>query len=226
MAFRAPIPERLTLCNRFKGMLSTKWARPAACGNKYKDTPKVLEWMKAAELGNTASNADLLLKEVFGQSPHDRGIPPPTISHKELLFSALVEIDHGDLVKIFGAHIDDLTLWQADYYFSAVRDGLKRAGVKDVESVVAQFDAVRWAYCTPMLKLDDYRNFSGGKWILPFCRRVEITEKGGTAQLWKVAIRQEHVRADLRNAISRSKYMDQEFGWVCFSCELVDEVLF
>jgi hypothetical protein len=214
MDFRAHKSVPSSLCDRFKAKLASSWTRTAACGNKYKDTVKILEWMNTKEAGNKASNADLLLKEVFDYST--RGIPPRTISHSELVFSALVEINRGDLVKVFQEPINDATLWQADYHYSNLRDGLKRVGIKDFDSVIKQFDAVRWSYCPPTFRLGIHKHFNGGRWILPFCRRKEITEKGGTAQLWQVAIQQEHIEEDLRNAIERSKYMDEEFGWVCF----------
>jgi hypothetical protein len=224
MTFRAHNSVPFSLCDRFKVKLASSWTRIAACGNKYKDTVKILEWMNTVEVGNKASNAALLLKEVFDHS--SRVMPPLTISHDLLVFSALVEIDRGDLVKVFQEQINDTTLWQADYYFSNVRDGLKRGFIKDSDLVIKQFDAVRWSYCPPTFSLGIHKNFYGGKWILPFCRRKEITEKGGTAQLWQVAIQQEHVQEDLRSAIERSKYMDEEFGWVCFFSNVLTEAPF
>lgn len=206
-----------SLCDRFKSMLENNWTRSATSG-KYKDTSKILEWMKSVEAGTKASNAELLLREVFERS-QARTFPPTIESTGEdscyLVLSALLEINNEELFDFFRElKITDKSLEHAHFHYGYLRKDLITAGFTDAKDIIDRFDAIRWSYLPPKFHLGFDERLHGGKWILPFCRREAITEKGGTAQLWQVAIQEDHVQKDLRRSIDPSRFWDETFGWV------------
>jgi hypothetical protein len=213
----AQVSKRPSLCDYFKSMLVTTWTRSAISG-KYKDTFKILEWMKTEEFGEKASNADRLLREVFNRSQARVFIPNidfDTVDRCYLVFSILLEIGHGDLIDYFRELIKtDQTLDSAHFQYKYLEKDLISAKVGNAKDIIDRFDNVRWSYLPPKFKLGFDGRFHDRRQILPFCKREPITEKGGTAQLWQVAIEEDHVQQDLRYPIERSKFKDETFGWV------------
>lgn len=208
-----------SLCNDFKAMLETTWSRSATSG-KYKDTSKIVEWMKRIEVRQKGSNAERLLREVFERS-QARTFPPiiesNTGDHCYLLLSILVEINHAELIDFFRElKITDSKLDIAHFHYDWLRKDLTNAHISDATAIIDRFEAARWSYLPPKFDVGFDERFHGGKWILPFCKREPITEKGGTARLWQVAIQEDHVQQDLRRSIERSKFKDEKFGWVSF----------
>jgi hypothetical protein len=214
-------PSSLDLRQTFKEKLAKEWSRKAACGRRYIDINKLIEWMNRLEIGETVRNSGRLLREVYSGSHRNVVFPPSaqSISTGEnrslLVFSILLELERGNLVDLFQkAKILDNSLAIAKYYHDDLRNELKQNHIHDGDKVIQDFERAKWSFCPVVIKHSMRTMFHGGEWVLPFCKRERINEKGGTAELWQILVQEDVVSKDLRDAISSSRVKDREFGWV------------
>jgi hypothetical protein len=122
-----------------------------------------------------------------------------------LVFSILLELDHGEFIDIF--ENQDLCDKKLPIPLSDLKD-LKDRGFPYAE----EFNKKQWAFCPANF---DYhsRNYHSDR-ILPICKREQISDKGGTARLWQIAVQEEFVKPNLKEKVPNSKFDDDMFGCV------------
>jgi hypothetical protein len=60
------------------------------------------------------------------------------------------------------------------------------------------------------------RNLQTTKVIPPFCHKIKLADKGGTASIYWVAIQKDLISDDrLKSALKDSVYTDKDHGEVC-----------
>lgn len=135
-----------------------------------------------------------------------------------LVFSMLLELGHGDLIDIFQkVGIVDKSLASSDYHYGQLRHEFERYHIPNIGKIIDGVEKNKWSFCPAPIWPYAQKIFGGGRWVLPFCKRERINEKGGTANLWQVLVREEFVPPNLRATISGSKLRDKTFGWVWLS---------
>jgi hypothetical protein len=208
----------------FRTKLDTEWKREAVPERTYILTSALTAWMLRQDTAEPMTNAARLLHAVYKNHARVQFqyMTSDKISQASdrclLVFAALLELGHGDLIDIFQhSQILDNFLSLPAYNYEELRHRLQYAGVRNVDGIIHSFDKNRWAYCPAPIKLNMQSTFPGGHWVLPFCKREAINEKGGTAELSQVLIQEDLVPGDLREVIRGSRLKDKQFGWVCLS---------
>jgi hypothetical protein len=85
----------------------------------------------------------------------------------------------------------------------------------EVETIIGDFHTQKWRYCPLTLTLDMDENLQGTKVIPPFCLKIKLSEKGGTASIYWVAVQKDLISDNaLALALQDSIYTDDEFGQV------------
>ncbi|KAF2864734.1 hypothetical protein BDV95DRAFT_290159 [Massariosphaeria phaeospora] len=199
------------------------------CRKEFVDVDAVISWMNRRDSEglvrskDAIPNAQRLLIEINhkmkGHQYHPFPVDPNKILSGEncsvLVFSILVEQGCGELIDIFQeARIYDKFL---DYPGSGnlveLRKKLTANGISDVEEVIQNFDARKWAYIPRRLTLHMEENFEGGNFIVPFCRYEAINDKGGTASVYRVAVQRRFITdGKLKDALHKSLYIDPQYG--------------
>jgi hypothetical protein len=88
---------------------------------------------------------------------------------------------------------------------------------EEVERIIEDFHKEKWEYCPLSLTLDMDRNLHGTRVIPPFCSKIKLPDKGGTASIYWVAVQKDLVSDNaLALALQDSIYMDPDFGEVSF----------
>jgi hypothetical protein len=196
----------------------------AACRRSYIRTSKLTEWLKGRVGSN--SQASLLLEAAYRR----REQPNPPVSSEEissggncclLVFSILLELGLGELIDRFQRlsivdrrlPIDRQTL-QTE--LQAMETGPNQ--LPDAASLAEQFDSMQWRYCPAMFEFRVGLDHGHNK-VIPFVKKETINNKGGTAQLWQVAVQEEFLDDKMRKAVSNSRFHDAKdgFGWVSSS---------
>jgi hypothetical protein len=135
-----------------------------------------------------------------------------------LVFSLLLGQNRGHLIdRFYESDIHDkyLAIVRGDSDQS-LRDNLTNVVRKDeVDRIIADFHNERWAYCPLELALHMERNLQGTNVIPPFCHKIKLGDKGGTASIYWVAIQKDLIPDDhLKITIQDSIYNDDDFGEV------------
>jgi hypothetical protein len=87
----------------------------------------------------------------------------------------------------------------------------------EVDDIVNDFHREKWAYCPLKLTLHMDRNLHGTMVIPPFCHKIKLGEKGGTASIYWVAVETNLVSDDaLKVALRDSIYIDDQYDEVSF----------
>lgn len=178
------------------------------------------------------TKAGRLLAELHDKIKHHSAFGLPldstpifTGEHRSVrMFSMLLDQERGDLIDIFhSARMCDKYLDLSEDQYKAhhpnLRKKLREKGIGDavIDDIIETVERERWAYCCPINHFTLHMNasFEGGKVIMPFCRRMRINNKGGTAEVFWVAIQEDLiVDQKLRDALEKSAYTDPEFGRV------------
>ncbi|KAK0114162.1 hypothetical protein ONS95_013663 [Cadophora gregata] len=122
-----------------------------------------------------------------------------------LIFSILLELGQGSLIHQFLRR--DSVDKHLPFKLYELRNLFRDLGVTDPEQAAANFDKLQWKYCPAKLDFHGTRQYPENR-IMPFCRRKRINLKGGTAQLWKIAVLEEFVEEKLRKAVEDSRFDD------------------
>ena len=127
----------------------------------------------------------------------------------------------GYLIDIFrDAYIVDKTLEISSNYHNELRYVLgRKGGSESADTIIEKFEAAKWAFCSPQLRLNMEGIFEACGYILPFCRRETVNEKGGTASVDQVAVQEEQVPKELRKVLEKAWYKDKDFGPVSLICQ-------
>jgi hypothetical protein len=204
----------------FRRRLKEEWKQKAVCDRFYVLKNELKEWMN--EKRGSATNCAKLLQAEFQH--HTRSYHQPlqasqVCSDTEcccLVFSILIDIGRGNLLDIFhSAKIFDDHLPSADYYYSDLGERLAEANLSQTEisKIIADFDYSKRAYCLAELKPRS-DSFHHGKWILPICRKRRINDKGGTAAIWEILVKNEVLPVELKVKVPHAAIDDEEFGRV------------
>lgn len=98
----------------------------------------------------------------------------------------------------------------------ALRENLRQIMHRDeVDAVLDDFHKHKWQFCPLELTLHMSRSLHGTHVIPPFCHKIKMGDKGGTASVYWVAVQQDFILDEaLRTAIKDSLYNDPEYGEV------------
>ncbi|ORX98944.1 hypothetical protein BCR34DRAFT_142156 [Clohesyomyces aquaticus] len=232
--------------DEFKIRLKEEWTRSVSCQRQCKarlpptacdcklyivNVEKLEAWMRRQDSEDTPNtNAGRLVTDLHEKMSHRSafGLPidhRPILQRCTLVFSILLALDRGDLIDLFhNAGIYDTYLDLPEHNHGRLRATLRLYHIREseIDEVVQAFENEKWAYCAPLshfsLGMDEA--FGGGRMIMPFCRRIRVNEKGGTASVSWVAIQEDLISDDkLRDALKKSLHKDEEFGW-CFQMAL------
>ena len=181
----------------------------ALCGRSCIRVAKLTRWLESdAQPG--VSRVEILLDYAYRKSTS----PTPPLRSDDvckgedscaLVFSILLELDQGELIDLFENR--GLCDKRLPIPLSDLKD-LKDHGFSYAE----EFNRKQWAFCPAYF---DYhsRNYHKDR-IIPICKREEISDKGGTARLWQIAVQEEFVKQSLREKVPNSKFSDDRFGCV------------
>jgi hypothetical protein len=209
-----------------------KCKKKTACNRYYIDLCGLRNWMERTETDEHNSNAGHLLHAA--QEKASRRVTFPRLDTHSLMrgedqcllvFSILLVNRRGELIDLFrSAKIVDRNLEKSSHYHKELRDELKQANIAGVDGIIEDFEREKWPFCPAKLKLNMEEKYHGGKYILPYVRRKKIN-KGGTAVVSKITIREDMVPEDLRKELSQSACDDPEFGKVSNIFSLLDMFL-
>jgi hypothetical protein len=212
--------EGALLLREFKRKLTGEWQRRAACGREYVNVFKLQAWMRSTAPGWTIDNFTRLLFEAWrnwgGHQPPFRPKAESISTGDQcavLVFSILLELEHGHLIKNFqDEKILDKDLEHAGVDYRYVVETLQKHNIPDAKRLVERFEEKKWSYCPVIIKHRMSNAFRDGRWVIPFCKRQEVNEKGGTAQVWQVLIQEDFVSREVRDIISGSRIEDADLG--------------
>jgi hypothetical protein len=182
----------------------------AICHRQYVLVSKLIQWLKSKVRsgGYETSQASRLLDAAYR-----RRITPALPITKEqlsdgedrclLVFSILLELGRGELIDL---------LWRREKVDKRLpialldlQDTFQALGVRDPYRVAEAFDDLQWRFCAAKFELNMGREYPRQR-IMPIRRKLEINEKGGTAQLWQIEVLEEFVGRELRDAVKASAY--------------------
>lgn len=207
--------------NIFRQKLTKQWKSKAYCGREYYRTSEIVRWMLHRDSAESKSNVELLLAEVYHQSKSLRHPSFEQISNGDdcclVVFAILLELNYGHLIDVFQrSKIVDKRLPMHDGLFTIhLENKLRESGIEDAKSFSECFLEKTWLYCPCRVEFGMHNTFldpGHGRWIMPFCKRQPINMKGGTAQVWEVAVQESLVDRKLAMAAGRSAYQDKEHG--------------
>ncbi|KAI2619905.1 hypothetical protein GGR54DRAFT_639670 [Hypoxylon sp. NC1633] len=219
------IPRRPSLVTFaiFHDKLKNEWKCKACCGREFYRTAEIVRWMLHTDTNEPTSNAGMLLDEVYQDSLHRPR--SKDISNEDrrclVVFAILLELGFGHLVEHFQRYdIIDKKLPMRDIPgIEPLKKHIRGVGPAEFWK---QFQERMWLYYSCPLELGMRNTFldpDRGRWIMPFCKRQPINSKGGTAQVWEVAVQESLVPLKLALAIGLSKFKDDEHG-TCYTFAL------
>lgn len=182
------------------------------CGRPYIQVEKLRDWLKEKHTDRTW--ADMCLDEVNqGHNAGSLSLSDINAPGREclLVFSILCKIGASYLIQHFQRW--GLTDTKLPITLLNLENELKSGSIDNATHLAKKFDESQWAFCPT--KFDWSSTFACKKpTILPICRRGILSNKGGTALLWQIAVQEEFVGSSLRARSAKSKFTDSEFGTV------------
>jgi hypothetical protein len=218
--------------------LETEWTRQVACQNTCPIDSCSCQrqivhvhaveawWMRQASENPNNTRLDRFLHEM--PIPAHRNLPIKStilISRSGnsclRILSLLIKQGRDHLIDLFyEANIYDryLTRGENDQDLREKLVGVERHA--EVETIIGDFNREKWKWCPLNLTLDMDENLQGTKVIPPFCLKIKLSEKGGTASIYWVAVQKDLISDNaLALALQDSIYTDDEFGQVSFPPE-------
>lgn len=187
----------------------------AGCGRPYIQVEKLRNWLKEKWSKNTdISWADLCL-EASNQGNYAGSLTLSDINAPGreclLVFSILCEIGAPGLIREFQRQ--GLTDTKLPITLLELETDLSQLSIDNASFLAEKFDERQWAFCPA--KFDWSSPFACKKpTVLPICKRGILSNKGGTALLWQIAVQEEFVAPNLRRISARSQFDDPDFGIV------------
>ncbi|KUJ16335.1 uncharacterized protein LY89DRAFT_719074 [Mollisia scopiformis] len=137
-----------------------------------------------------------------------------------LIFSILLMMDRGCLVHLFRSQqmFDrnlPINVSALEEIFHTMLESAREHGFHlDPIALTHEFDDLQWKFCPARFDLGEEQYFNNPKQIIPIVERSILSESGGTAVLWQVAILEEFVSSKLAVTVTRSRYReDDNLGW-------------
>lgn len=218
--------------DEYKHLLRTKWTRPVACQNQCDPLSKckcrrrivhvaaMKQWWRR-KVSETSEQTKLLtvLDEMPEADYPQFPLKPQKLFNERrsglVVFSLLLDLDRGYLMDNFydsGIVDDHLTLARE----KILRGNLDRIMPRDqVDAVLQDFHMQKWQFCPLELSLDMSHSLHDTLVVPPFCHKIKMGDKGGTASIYWVAVQEDLISDEkLRTAIQDSLYEDSEYGAV------------
>ena len=236
--------RKLTYLEKFSHSLKNHWTYSAkvacyqdckspeecSCRKRFVHAAEVVRWMNRKESSDSVEsndaipNAGRLLNEIHKDMKNISSLF--LVDSKQILegphrcvlvFGILLEQDYGHLIKLFqSAGIFDRILAESAFRKESLRNKLLEKGILDVDKIIERFEKAKWAYLSPELTLHMEGIFEGDDYVLPFCRRKRVNDKGGTAAVYHVLVQKQFVvDPDLQQALEKSLIQDPDYGDVC-----------
>jgi hypothetical protein len=224
-------PQQSPILAEFKHLLQTQWKRRVACQD-HCHSPDThcpdrhfvhvadLEawWKRTASDTPSQRKFDRLFEEM--QLAEHQQLSPDHHRYSTTclrVLSILLEHDLGHYIRRFyESNMYDIFLERGEGY-ERLRTSLHKVipSPADVDQIIKTFHDAKWAYCPLDLALHMDENLQGTKVIVPFCRKVRLGNKGGTASVYWVAVQKDLIHDDLlKDVLKESLIKDPEYGWV------------
>ncbi|KAL8784971.1 MAG: hypothetical protein Q9213_003632 [Squamulea squamosa] len=178
----------------------------AVCGRSYVLVAELTQWLRSRiHSDKSTTQVGRLLMTAY----RDQIVPSSTeqLSEKDncslLVFCILLLIGKGHLIEQFRRH--NILDKHLPIPHQQLRTKLQDARIPDAIHLAASFDEKQWPFCPAKFDLHSGQEYNEHK-ILPICKKVKINEKGGTAQLWQIEIKEEFVGDRLKEAVAFSRY--------------------
>lgn len=191
----------------------------ATCGRHYVLVAKLATWLRTkVHPGTPQIQASRLLLAAYRNR-----IQPGLPIHVEqfspgedcciLVFSILLELGKGEFVHI--CQRQNIVDRHLPMDSRSLRRKLAKESIPNPEELAIKFDDLQWRFCAAKFNLDIDRDHVKNV-IIPICSKEMINAKGGTAQLWQIAVQEEFVGSKLKEAVSSSGFDDprDNFGYV------------
>ena len=189
----------------------------AVCGREYILVDKLKSWLRSEVSGNT-TRASRLFNIVYRRRHPSQPWPPACDfsrgNHSCLLvFCILLELGSGELVEKFQR--TDIVDRRLPIDLPSLQEEI--AAMRLPAALAERFDEMQRRFCAITFDLDMDRDYIKNQ-VLPICEKKTINDKGGTAQLWQIAVQEEFVGEKLRNAVALSEFDDSKdlFGKVSY----------
>jgi hypothetical protein len=232
-ANQQPNPS-LTIRDEFEALLESQWTRQVACQDECRPTDAcscqreivhvhALEawWKKQASEG-PHTKLERFLHETPLSAHRSLPVRATRISRAGesclRILSLLLKQRRDHLIdRFYEANMYDnyLPLSENDQNLREQLTGVVHH--EEVETIIDDFHKEKWKYCPLPLALDMDRNLYGTRTIPPFCLKIKLPEKGGTASIYWVAVQKDLISDNaLALALQDSLYTDEEYGEVSF----------
>ncbi|KAL8922484.1 MAG: hypothetical protein Q9172_003549 [Xanthocarpia lactea] len=178
----------------------------AVCGRSYILVAELAQWLRSTlHTGSSTTQVGRLLMAAYGQQ-----IPPSSTQKlwdKDncclLVFCILLLIEKGHLIDVLLRF--DILDKHLPIPLQHLRTKLHKARIPDLTQLAAEFDEKQWAFCPAKFDLHSGQEYNEHR-ILPICQKAKINEKGGTANLWQIEVKEEFVGHTLKEAVAFSRY--------------------
>lgn len=192
------------------------------CGRDYILVRKLTEWLKSQK-GDTSEGENQVARLLY-QTYRNNGQPEFPISAEQvcaanncaiLVFSILLDIGYGHLIKDFHRHqiVDN----QLPSPFQKLRAAFKSLRSPDVVDLAARkFYNRQWAFSPATFDLHLGQEWAENR-VIPICNKEEINV-GGTAKVYQIEVQEEFVSGQLKEVVSASRYNNpnDRLGYVSF----------
>ena len=174
--------------------------------------------MTFVEPGQTKNNTVLLLEDIYRKS----GGTPFYASSNSILegsarslkvFSMLLDLGCEHLLGEFiNARIiaDQLPLFPSQR--DRLRVFLASKRIPNVDQILEGFDQLRRQFCPAIFESRSCGTYDDLNWVLPFAKHEPINEKGGTAEVFQVAIHE----GFFSHRVKAKRFEVPGLGWVWF----------
>ena len=215
----------------FQDMLK-RCTKVAVCGRHFILVDKLQKWLRTAKDPSDpegTTHLDLLLDEAFGSRdlpglPVDSNALLPGDNCCLLIFCILQQIGCVKALPFFSriGNVDRLLPLRLDW----VRDTFQAACKDDWDlqakssSLIDEFFKLQYQYSPAKFNLYHSADWDDEHKVVPICEKNAINKKGGTAELWQIAVPEEFVDHTLRDISSGSRFpkvsagQDTEPEWV------------
>ncbi|KAL8855594.1 MAG: hypothetical protein Q9178_007786 [Gyalolechia marmorata] len=178
----------------------------AVCGRSYILVAELAQWLRSTlHTGSSTTQVGRLLMAAYGVQ-----IPPSSTEKlwdKDncclLVFCILLLIEKGHLIHVLLRF--DVLDKHLPIPLQHFRTKLQKAPIPDLTQFAAEFDEKQWAFCPAKFDLHSGQEYNEHR-ILPICQKEKINEKGGTANLWQIEVKEEFVGHTLKEAVAFSRY--------------------
>lgn len=194
---------------------------PLACGRPYVRVSKLKKWLNSETdfRGDKTTQTTRLLEYAYRNwdnvTPIDRSTLFQDGNPCILVFVILLTMDWGWLVHCFHSiHFSDaklpidLATLRTTFSEMADRRILKRSDPSP-EVLADLFNRNQWQFC-PARFNGGYDEYWVKDRIIPIHKKVLISDKGGTAKLWQIAVLEEFIGKKLQQIVPHARYDDKK----------------